>query len=356
MFQLIDLIATLTDRRDRESLDTALAGVLMELLQPARVGIHLLLSDADEQRWLPAVVLEQGGAPVLHDSMHVDFRRLPRVVADSPRARCLEALLPVAVEDAVGTPSCLTCLPLFAGREPGEAGVVEIRSAARLDARALAAIERVLRVYRNMHALFMYSERDALTGLLNRKSFEETFYKSLRDEPVPPAGASVSGGPDEALPQRRLRTGERFWLAMVDVDHFKQVNDQYGHQIGDEVLILVARILKNTFRGYDRVYRFGGEEFVVLLRCPDAVAALQTAERLRLKMEQYRFPQVGRITVSVGLTAIRSGDAPDVVCNRADQAVYHAKRNGRNRVCSYDELVQQGLLQAEVRDGGVELF
>jgi diguanylate cyclase (GGDEF)-like protein len=153
-----------------------------------------------------------------------------------------------------------------------------------------------------------------------------------------------------------VRLGEQFWLAMIDVDHFKQVNDQFGHQIGDEVLILVGRILKNTFRGYDRVYRFGGEEFVVLLRCPDHAAALQTGERFREKMEQYRFPQVGRITVSVGLSSIRSGDAPDVVCNRADQAVYYAKRHGRNRVCSYDDLVAQGSLQADVRDGGVELF
>ncbi len=355
-FLLADLTASLSDQRDRESLDMALARVLMELLQPASVGIHLLLSDANEQRWLPAVILERGGTPVLHEAMHVDLRRLPRMVADSPRQRSLEASLPVVVEDMGARPACLTCLPLFAGRENEQAGVIEIRSDARLDDQAMACIERVVRVYRNMHDLFMYSERDALTGLLNRKSFEETFYKSLRQEPLPPEGMPVSAGSGEAWPQRRLRTRERFWLAMVDVDHFKQVNDQYGHQIGDEVLILVARILKNTFRGYDQVYRFGGEEFVVLLRCPDAAAALQIAERFRLKMDQYRFPQVGRITVSVGLSAIGSGDTPEAVCNRADQAVYFAKRHGRNRVCSYEDLVQQGLLQAEVRDGGVELF
>jgi diguanylate cyclase (GGDEF)-like protein len=356
MFQLTDLVATLTDQRDHESLNKALVLALMDLLRPTRVGIHLLLRDGDEQRWLPVVGIEQGSVPVMHDAMHVDFRRLPSVTAASPRWRCLEAGLPVVVEDAGATPGCLTELPLFAAGEPEEAGVVEISSTDRLDAHALDCIERVLRVYRNMHAMFMYSERDALTGLLNRKSFEETFYKSLREEAPPPEGRGVTGREDDVLPQRRLRSSERFWLAMVDVDHFKQVNDQYGHQIGDEVLILVARILKSTFRGYDRVYRFGGEEFVVLLRCPDAAAALQTAERFRLSMEQYRFPQVGRITVSVGLSAIGGGDAPDVVCSRADKAVYYAKRNGRNRVCSHEDLVQQGLLQAEVRDGGVELF
>lgn len=358
MFTLIDRIATLTDQRDAEALDMALVRVLMELLQPMSVNLLLLLSDANEQRWLPKIVLRQGRDAEANDIMHADLRHLPRVEEDSPRQRCLEVNLPVVVENIQGEEGVrLTCLPLFAGSGAGETGVIEIRSAARLDAQALASIERVLRIYRNMHSMFMYSERDALTGLLNRKSFEETFYRSLKedrslaaDAPRPKRGAAgdASG--------RRVRLGEQFWLAMIDVDHFKQVNDQFGHQIGDEVLILVGRILKNTFRGYDRVYRFGGEEFVVLLRCPDHATALQTSERFREKMEQYRFPQVGRITVSVGLSGIRGGDAPDVVCNRADQAVYYAKRHGRNRVCSYDDLVAQGLLQADVRDGGVELF
>lgn len=355
MFRLIDQIATLTDQRDRSSLDTALARVLMDVLQPASVTLYLLMSDQNDQRWLAHVVLRQGQPPQVNDPMHADFRHLDWVEDDGPRQRCLEVNLPVVIEDLDGRgDACLTCLPLFAGHDAGETGVVEIRSGVRLDALALASVERVLRVYRNMHRMFMYSERDALTGLLNRKSFEETFYRSLSEEAVRPDAAPA--GTADALPHRRIRPGEQFWLAMVDVDHFKQVNDQFGHQIGDEVLILVGRILRNTFRGYDRVYRFGGEEFVVLMRCPDHDAAVLTAERFRLKMEQYRFPQVGRITVSVGLSGIQGGDAPDVVCNRADQAVYYAKRHGRNRVCSHDDLVRQGLLQADVRDGGVELF
>jgi len=358
MFYLIDLISTLTDQRDRESLDISLARVLMELLKPASVTQYMVMGDGNELRWLPQIVLRQGCGVEVNDAMHADFRGLDRIVEDSPRQRCLQVKLPVVIDDVDGdAASCLTCLPLFTDHDLGDAGVVEIRSTARLDAQALASIERVLRVYRNMHSMFMYSEKDALTGLLNRKSFEETFYRSLRDDKAQAADVAQTGAHGgDGLPRRRVRLGEQFWLAMVDVDHFKQVNDQFGHQIGDEVLILVGRILKNTFRGYDRVYRFGGEEFVVLLRCPDHADAVQTTERFRQKLEQYRFPQVGRITVSVGLSSILAGDAPDVVCNRADQAVYYAKRNGRNRACSYDDLVQKGLLQADVRDGGVELF
>jgi diguanylate cyclase (GGDEF)-like protein len=357
MFHLIDQIATLTDQRDRVALDMALVHVLTELLRPVSLTLYMVVNDANDQRWLPQIMLRRGHAPEVNDPLHADFRLLERIENDTPRQRCLEVNLPVVVEQAEGLAGdCLTCLPLFAGgHDIGEKGAIEIRSVVRLDPMALASIERVLRIYRNMHSMFMYSERDALTGLLNRKSFEETFYRSLREDPVPsadPESPREVGSP----PRRRVRLGEQFWLAMVDVDHFKQVNDQFGHQIGDEVLILVGRILKNTFRGYDRVYRFGGEEFVVLLRCPDAAAAMLTVERFRQKMEQYRFPQVGSITVSVGLSSISAADAPDVVCNRADQAVYYAKRHGRNRVCSYDDLVQQGLLHEDVRDGGVELF
>jgi diguanylate cyclase (GGDEF)-like protein len=235
-------------------------------------------------------------------------------------------------------------------------GVIEIHSQARLSPQDHDAARRLLRVYRNMQGMFAYSERDALTGLLNRKSFEDTFYKSLREEALPGMDEPRPAGEAAAVPLRRVESGEVFWLAMVDVDHFKQVNDKYGHQIGDEVLILVARILKNTFRGYDRIYRFGGEEFVILLRCSDHETAVQALERFRVAMQNYPFPQVGHITASVGLSEIRSSDTPEGACERADLAVYHAKRTGRNRVCSHSELKRKGLLQADVKVGGVELF
>ena len=252
----------------------------------------------------------------------------------------------------------MTYLPLASESGVEEAGVIEIHSKARLTPQDHDAARRVLRVYRNMQSMFAHSERDALTGLLNRKSFDDTFYKSFRDEPQAAVDESVPShaGGIAAVPKRRAESGEVFWLAMVDVDHFKLVNDKYGHQIGDEVLILVARILKNTFRGYDRIYRFGGEEFVILLRCPDHASAVLAVERFRVAMEKYAFPQVGSITASVGLSEIKVSDTPEAVCERADQAVYYAKRNGRNRVCSYTDLEQQGLLQAEVKAGGVELF
>jgi diguanylate cyclase (GGDEF)-like protein len=134
------------------------------------------------------------------------------------------------------------------------------------------------------------------------------------------------------------------WLAVVDIDHFKRVNDKFGHLYGDEVLILVANILRASFRSHDRVFRFGGEEFVILLRSATLVDARMIFERFRASVENYAIPQVGKVTVSIGFASI-GVETPVVILGHADQALYHAKENGRNRVCYYDELRDQGLIE-----------
>ena len=90
---------------------------------------------------------------------------------------------------------------------------------------------------------------------------------------------------------------DSYWLAVIDIDHFKRVNDLSGHLIGDEVLLLLARQMRVNFRFHDQLYRFGGEEFVVLMRCTNHADALAALERFRHQIEIHAFPQVGPITV-----------------------------------------------------------
>ena len=148
----------------------------------------------------------------------------------------------------------------------------------------------------------------------------------------------------------------RNWLGVIDIDHFKRVNDSFGHLIGDEVLLLLSRLMRSTFRYHDRLYRFGGEEFVVLMRSASADAAALAFERLRSNVERFVFPRVGRITVSVGFTQVRPDDTPASAFERADRAVYHAKQSGRNRVTSHAALVADGTLSEAAPTGDVELF
>jgi diguanylate cyclase (GGDEF)-like protein len=225
--------------------------------------------------------------------------------------------------------------------------VLELHTDAPLDLAAQRLVGSILRVFRNFEALLDYSERDTLTGLLNRKTFDESFMK-------------IAAAPGGALPDDGRRHGASsasHWLGVIDIDHFKRVNDRFGHLIGDEVLLLLARLMRSTFRYNDRLYRFGGEEFVVLMRCPDAAAAALAFERLRVVIERHAFPQVEHITVSVGYTQVAAGDTPSAAFERADRAVYYAKAHGRNQVQFHAALVESGELEGgDAKVGDVELF
>ena len=145
------------------------------------------------------------------------------------------------------------------------------------------------------------------------------------------------------------------WLAVVDIDHFKQVNDRFGHLYGDEVLILVANILRSSFRSHDRIFRFGGEEFVVLLRNTTLSKAHKVFNRFREAVQEYHFPQVGNVTVSLGFVGTSRG-SPVEILGQADQALYYAKEHGRNQVRFYEDLVATGALATKVANDDVELF
>ena len=186
-------------------------------------------------------------------------------------------------------------------------------------------------LFANQLRLIESRERDPLTGLLNRQAFTQSYLQ-------------LSSGAADQL-------GHELWLAILDIDHFKRVNDTYGHLLGDEVLLRFARVMENSFRFNDRLFRFGGEEFLVLMRTDGAGAAV-ALERFRAAVEAYDFPCVGRVTVSIGFARATAATlAPDLV-DVADQALYQAKHAGRNRV-----VLAKQAPAVEVREAGdVELF
>ena len=232
--------------------------------------------------------------------------------------------------------------------DAGTVGVLELRTERPLLPSERRSVASILRLYRNVQGLLDYSEHDTLTGLLNRKTFDHAFLKLTMP---------ASGGLETKDAERREGSSSaRYYLGVVDIDHFKRVNDSFGHLIGDEVLLLLSRLMRGTFRYHDRLYRFGGQAFVVLMRCLDDGSAAIAFERLRTNVERFVFPQVGRITVSVGCTAVGSDDTPTRAFERADRAVYHAKANGRNQVHSHALLVAAGLLENLLQAGDVELF
>ncbi|MBI3230261.1 MAG: GGDEF domain-containing protein [Burkholderiales bacterium] len=206
--------------------------------------------------------------------------------------------------------------------------------------RIVDLLEGMVGVYRNFQSLLEYSERDSLTSLLNRKTFERHFTHAKQGDALKSANNAHIQMERRHLDQNKLE-----WLAVVDIDFFKLVNDNFGHLYGDEVLILVANLMKEAFRTNDRIFRFGGEEFVIMIHAADLEDVRMVVERFRLRVQSYQFPQVGQITVSIGYTSFQPMDSPVEVLGHADQALYFAKSNGRNRSCQYEHLVAEGLLQ-----------
>ncbi|PTT23287.1 GGDEF domain-containing protein [Acidovorax sp. HMWF029] len=191
----------------------------------------------------------------------------------------------------------------------------------RMTHRLLAAREameekvrlRTLELEAANRALDLQARTDALTGLLNRRGFETQMAFAL------------------ALARRSTRP---LSLIAVDVDHFKRVNDTYGHEAGDEVLRRLARTLEARLRGSDVIARLGGEEFVALLPDTDLEGARAIAQTLVTAMAQQRDPMVGTITLSAGVASMRNAnDTGAAILRRGDMALYEAKGQGRNRVC-----------------------
>lgn len=210
-------------------------------------------------------------------------------------------------------------------------------------------VNGLLGVYRNFFTVLSEAQRDQLTGLANRKTFDDIINKIHVQSP--PAT-------DPVLIERRVETdGATYWLGMADLDHFKRINDTWGHLYGDEVLLLTAQLMQSHFREHDYLFRFGGEEFVIILRAPSQEQAQQAFERFRLAIENHPFPQVGQVTVSIGVTRMDANVFSATLLDHADKALYHAKDHGRNQVCFYQTLVENGMIQEnDIVTGEIELF
>lgn len=159
-----------------------------------------------------------------------------------------------------------------------------------------------------LHAI---SVTDQLTGLRNRFQIREIFQKEK---------------------SRAAREGHALSAVMLDIDHFKRINDTYGHNTGDRVLQRFAGILKHSVRRYEYVMRWGGEEFLILLPQADAETAMKIARRLQATVRDTPFPGVGHPTASFGVTVCRAEDTFDTLLSRTDKALYKAKQNGRDRI------------------------
>lgn len=187
-----------------------------------------------------------------------------------------------------------------------------------MKARVGEAEQEIVRLQNELTETSELVRHDQLTGALNRKGLEEALDREL------------------ARSQRRKTP---ICVALLDVDNFKSLNDTYGHQTGDEALIHLARVIRETMRPHDTLVRYGGEEFLIILPdtpLPDAVSALTRLQRELTKRFFLHKNEKLLITFSAGATAFRAGETRNEAISRADAAMYQAKKSGKNRVVSAD--------------------
>ncbi len=169
----------------------------------------------------------------------------------------------------------------------------------------------------------MQSKTDALTGLANRRSFDDV----LRSAMI-----------------HAMETAEPLCVLMIDIDHFKRFNDTHGHLVGDQVLRLVAKVLRDSLRDSDLAARYGGEELVAVLPGIDLTSCGEVAERVRRRISDAKLTkrtsgqEIGSVTVSIGVAQFRLGEAGDTLIERCDRGLYRAKNAGRNRVVTETEI------------------
>ncbi|MBC7577515.1 MAG: GGDEF domain-containing protein [Tardiphaga sp.] len=191
-----------------------------------------------------------------------------------------------------------------------------------LEARLITSKSEINHLQQSLEAIRVESLTDPLTALGNRKYFDRALIGAI---------------------SAALKQGEPLSLLMLDIDHFKSFNDNYGHLTGDQVLRLVGQSLKQTIKGQDITARYGGEEFAVVLPDTSLRQALTVADHLRRAVMSKELKKkstgeiLGRVTISIGVSVLKPDDDMDSLIGRADACLYAAKRNGRNRViCEAD--------------------
>ena len=175
-------------------------------------------------------------------------------------------------------------------------------------------INNSIEALENIQLITNHTNRDFLTGLYNRRYFFEDMQNYVEDI---------------------KESGEKFAIAMIDIDFFKKINDTYGHEIGDKVIVCLSELLRTGTSYRDLVSRFGGEEFCIVLKNINKYSAIDIFERLRSKVETFNFTTESgeniKFTISVG-AAMHNNDSLEETINQADMMLYNAKQNGRNQV------------------------
>jgi len=344
--EILQSIVEMTRQRDLDSLEYSLAATLAELVPAQRISLNKFLKDGNHDQ------LEE----VVHLFIDKDSKNEPSyewnhepkiIMADEHITLCIEGLKPVSYKD-----KGFICLLMPILSSSKVIGVLSIESKQELS-EFETLIDGFTKIYGNYLYILNESERDKLTGLFNRRTFDNKLKRLLKMQRKKQEEYTFSESIDE---KRKLEDSSCAWLVMLDIDHFKAVNDTFGHLYGDEVILLISQRMKKCFRNSDLLFRFGGEEFVIVLEPVSTDQAYTILDNFRQTISDHNFPQIGTVTISIGYAMIRENDFPPIILDLADKALYYAKEHSRNCVYNYESLIADGDIQDQKKSGEIDLF
>jgi diguanylate cyclase (GGDEF)-like protein len=331
----------ITEERDKRSLEKALLETVTDFIDfealillrlPRSSGIEYLeLAESVPPniyaKYLKEVPFDYGDRRIEADKSLLECVNSAKII--SVNAKPERVVFPVIVNNVI-------------------VGLIDIYGYQRSEA-SDKLITGFIRIYSNFLSIINDNEHDTLTGLLNRKTFDRQLSNLMEKSCEPPQE-------ERGIERRHSKTKLSYWVGILDIDHFKNINDTFGHIYGDEVLLLFSDLMKKSFRNDDLLFRYGGEEFVVVLSPTTFEHAMAVFERFRIQLEEFHFPQVGKVTVSSGITCIESEQHASTLLERADRALYYAKEHGRNQVQIYQHLIDAGLITEKTFGDDIELF
>lgn len=330
----LDAIVEITRHRDPLELASALLDTLRRCVPAQQVRLLAIANDNRDNEFDESNI----ATAVVYDLLDAEASAPYPLLQDADLLACVCRRTPVAGQQPEQR---RMVFPILGAQRVCALVVIE---GLQGDAPPPELLTKLLQVYSNQSFILSRGEIDPLTGLYNRQSFYERIRRVAQ----------------RAISQRRAGDGAKprnHCFALFDIDHFKEVNDRYGHVYGDEVLLLLARLTTRSFRHEDLVFRYGGEEFAVVLVNVDLDSAGRLLNRFRQAVEAYAFPRLEPKTVSIGYTSLSVEGGLDKVLMCADKALYYAKNHGRNLVCCYEKLIAEAKLEpVSVAEGDIELF
>jgi len=348
---LFEAIIEITNQRDSDSLPCTLLLALADVLPlqeammykvvgvpPAAVTLKQILKLSRQTDWT-----RQKCTTIIDDVIDIK--------SDVSIEKCIDQL-DVVVEEEAG----LTRITIPIIIEQKITTVLQTLVQAETESSITDAIEVIrfiVKIYENHLTVVNESERDKLTGLYNRRTFDSKLSQMLLQQKNKNNKRYVD---KNEIEKRNIILNASAWLVMLDIDFFKRVNDEYGHVAGDEVLLHMSQKMQECFRHTDLLFRFGGEEFVIVLDPIPSEMAQATLERFRNTVSEHAFPYVGKVTISIGYAMITEHDFPATVLDYADKALYYAKEHGRNCVHNYELLIKYGGLDVIEEAGSIDLF